>query len=228
MRGYASDRKVRQKDVKGAAPPGKKLRKGKDGEWRDEHLDTPESEWRKGSCEPPRDTRPPSAKIAKKPHLDANRFYVDDHRPVIQKKIAQTALEALEDYLQRRAFVQAVDNGATVEFAGKAHLGLNKSQSCEILKSMPDGPYLWFVRKVIDGLGSRKISGGRAVERSQMADYFYLEFAGGPHVWDSLRFTHGGRHKIMVKDELTEKDIITREVTNYGIFSRAFHNWKED
>ena len=162
--------------------------------------------------------------------MDVNRFYVDHGRPVTQKPITKYALDLLADYMQRRAFMEAVESGATCEFAGNAFLGLGKSASCKIPKSMPDGPYWWFARKVIEGIGSRKILAAREVERSQMADFFYMEFAGGQRAWESLMATHGGRHKIVLKEERerNDKQIITLEVTDYGIRSRAFYNWKAD
>jgi hypothetical protein len=211
---------------KGTGPLGKKLRKLSGGETAE--LDVSSEDWPLHDCKPRNDTSPPMAKRPKGPYLDPNRFFVDGQRPIPIKPISKAAIDLLGDYLRRRAFEEAINDGAPVDFAGRALLGLSRTQTFNIQKSMPDGAYAWFEREHAFLLARGKIGQGRATERCQLADHFYIELSGGIQVWNSLRLTGGGLRKIIVKDELPDKDISLRESTSYGIWSRAFHNWKED
>lgn len=211
---------------RGSGPLSKKLRKLSGGE--SASLDDSSEDWPLHDCKPRNDTQPPMAKRPKGPYLDPKRFFVDGRRPVPVKPISKSAIDLLEDYHRRRAFEEAIDAGAPVEFAGRALLRVNRTQAFNIQKSMPDGAYAWFEMEFAFRLARGKIAEGRATERCPLADHFYIELSGGIRVWNSLRLTGGGRRKIMVKEELTEMDISLRESTSYGIWSRAFHNWKED
>jgi hypothetical protein len=179
------------------------------------------------TCKPPDDTRPQFAKIAKGPYLDDKRFYIDNRRPAPSKPLSPAAKRLLADYHRRRAFETAIANGSPVEWAGKELLRCGKTRAYEIEKELTDGAYWWFVHKFVEGLVNGTIGEGRRTERSDLADNFYVELAGGLGRWEQLRVTGGGRHKLLVKEVLTDMNIVDREVTGYGIVSRGFYERKD-
>jgi hypothetical protein len=191
-----------------------------------EILDGPE-DWPKDTCKPTHVTSPPNARRPKGSYLDSRRFYAESRKAPDQKPITKTSIKLLVDFHKRRAFLQAIANGAPVEWSGKELLGKVRSDSYQIRKEMPDGAHDWFVGKFLEGLGSRKILEGAATERSDIADNFFTELAGGKKVWDSLRYDHGARAKVMVREQLRDYDVVVKQVASYGIFSHAFYTGGE-
>jgi hypothetical protein len=189
-----------------------------------EELDGPD-EWPRHDCRPKNDTQPPAAKLAKGQYIDRNRYYVDHGRQFPAKPIAPAALKLLGEFHRRRAFEEAVRNGAPIEFAGKVLLKVAKTRAHKIHNEMSDGAHAWFVGEFIKKLGNHSIGYAREVERSGEADNFYIELSGSIGTWNFLRANGAGRHKTMVREATADKDVVLKEVATYGIHSRAFHNW---
>ena len=71
-------------------------------------------------------TQPAIARIAKGPWRDNAVRYIDDRAPVKRRPITKAATDLLVDYLKRQAFRDAIDDGASIEFAGEVFLGVAK------------------------------------------------------------------------------------------------------
>jgi hypothetical protein len=183
----------------------------------------------RSSCKPPSNTQPPSAKMAKGPWLDGGRFVTSIRPPVPQKRLSDKAIKLLGDYHRRRAFWVAVEeHGASIEFAGKELLGVEKRRAYDIYNEMPDGPLIWFAQEFARHLSKGTISQGRATEPSPIAEHFFCQLAGGRLAFDQLRHRLGGRRKTVAEEVLSDMDLASREAMAYGIWAQYFLRDPED
>jgi hypothetical protein len=174
----------------------------------------------KSTCEPIAPTAP-NARIEKGPYLDPKRVYSDRRPPIPSKPLCKAASVIYAEYLRRSAFLDAIEDGLPVEFAGKTFLSVKKTRAHEILGEMPHGVRWWLVQKYLAGMADRSIPDSRAVSKSALADRLYEALAGGKPVFDELLFAGDPSKKIDVVDYLGQFNVVEKQAVQYGIVSRA-------
>jgi hypothetical protein len=171
--------------------------------------------------------QPLSARIPKGSYVDDGVLWIDDLPEKRRKPITLAAKKLLGDYQRRMAFWRAVkEMGTPIEFAGRELLGLTRGRADEILKEMPHGPLFWFYLQFVEGLAKRSILGARETLRSNVADAFYRELAGGRNGLGSLRETMGCQSVIRLREVLKnpfyDKDIVGMEIICYSVHAGLF------
>jgi hypothetical protein len=171
--------------------------------------------------------QPPSARLPKGSYVDDGVLFIDDLPEKRRKPITPAAEKLLGDYQRRVAFWRAVEEmGAPIEFAGRELLNVEKTRANEIRQEMPYGPLAWFYLQFVDGLAAGRILGARETKRSNVADAFYRELAGGRDGLDALRVNLGCQSVIRLKDAIKktfeDEDIVGMQIICYAIFANLF------
>ena len=187
---YKYEQREYGQTFKGNGVAGKKRRK-----LEGESVELDDGDRVQSTCKPRTNTQPPSANLPKGPWLDRGRYVTSVRPQQLQKPISAKAMEILAEYHRRRAFWDAFnERDATVEFAGKAFLGLARRRTYKVKEEMPDGDTSGSCSNSPSTLPRRNEPGG-ATEQSRDADHFFTELAGGRRAFDRLRHRLGGRRK---------------------------------
>jgi hypothetical protein len=174
----------------------------------------------KSTCEPIAPTSP-SSRIEKGPYLDPKRCYSDPRKPIPAKPLCKAASDLFAEYLRRSAFLDAIEDGLPVEFAGKTFMGLGKTRSYQVAEEMPHGARWWLVQRYLAGMADRSIPDSRAVSKSALADRLYEALAGGKPFFDELMFAGDPSKKIEMVDYLGQFNVVEKQCVQYGVMSRA-------
>jgi hypothetical protein len=130
-----------------------------------------------------------------------------------QKPLTSHARDLLAEYLRRKAFWQAIEDGVPIQLAGKAHLPhLKPRRFYEIANEFDAHTWLgrsatkvaqaWLIERTVEGMNTRRIGLGRETCRDPIADLFYTSLAGGPEPRKDLMAKY-----MWAKDPLHEKTI---------------------
>lgn len=158
-----------------------------------------------GGCEPVCPVAPMS-RIPKGSYYRVGRLVLDEsipwqRIPKEQHELTSGANKLFKDFLLRRAFWQACQDGVPVDRAGKIFLGgVAKSRAHKVFQEIQPNPLLWFQRKFLVFLTAGKVHGGLATSRSKEADAFFTCLAGGTeHIrWIARKLS--GQRLVIVSD----------------------------
>jgi hypothetical protein len=176
--------------------PGKKSRKSCGGSFQSFKV--------RGGCQPicPAD---PIGRLPKGPCFEVARIFLNpridwQRMPKKQHDLTPAAVELLDEYLQRRAFWQAFQDGVSIEKAGRVHLRVGKSRAHEIFKEIKEDPLRWFQQKFLILLAEKKVHGGLATASSKDADGFFCCLLGGTEDLNRIARRLSGERVVIVSD----------------------------
>jgi hypothetical protein len=148
-------------------------------------------------------TQPAIAKLTKGPWRNDNARDVDDKPPVERRPITKAQTKLLVDYMRRNAFRDAIDDGASIEFAGEVHLRVDRRRAYETANEIGSNPLAWFREQFAAGVRNGKMTGGRETAKSSEADLFFCLLAGGRFGFDSVGANLSGGHSTVNLTEAT-------------------------
>jgi hypothetical protein len=177
----------------------------------------------KGTLAPKTPSAPAAAKIPKGPVFDVKCTFIIRGDNVGTKPLTPFAEKLLLRYISYAQFFQAVQDGASIEWAGKHILKKGKTATYDVLDEISPSPLLWFRIRFIEGLRLGKIFGGRETAKSPTADLFFTRLADGDQgLVDIVVMIGGYRMKVDLDNIPWGKQTVPSEIAYYAAHSGLF------